>query len=313
MSSSKISHSTERIRDFLLAHFCKEVSNIQPLKGGHWSSAYSFQSEKGDHVIRFASFDDTFKNDQVAAGFASMHLPIPRIEAVGEAFGGYFAISERAFGEMIDDLDKGKMRRVVPAVFRMLDALREVDLSSTQGFGGWEPSGIAPYKTWRDCLLGIENDPPGSVGHGWRTSMANSPIGDSAFNEAFERLKQLADEPPDGRHLVHNDLLYRNVLVAEDRISAVIDWQCSLYGDFLYDLAMFSYSAPWFPSMEGIDWEAEAREHFASIGLDVPRLEERLLCCKIHIGLGAQQWNVYIQQWDEVERHAKRTLALAKE
>jgi hygromycin-B 4-O-kinase len=208
---------------------------------------------------------------------------------------------------MIDDLDKDKMHRVVPAVFRMLDALREVDISSTQGFGGWELSGIASHQTWRDCLLEAANDPPGFF-HGWRASLANSPIGDAAFNEAFERLKQLADEPPDGRHLVHNDLLYRNVLVSEDKISAVLDWQCSLYGDFLYDLAMFSYSAPWFPSMEGIDWEAEARKHFTSIGLDVPKLAERLLCCKIHIGLGAQQWNVYTKQWDELELHAKRTL-----
>jgi hypothetical protein len=76
---------------------------------------------------------------------------------------------------------------------------------------------------------------------------------------------------------------------------------------------MLSYSAPWFPAMEGIDWEAEARMHFDSIGLDVPRFEERMLCCKIHLGLCAQQWNVYTKDWDEVERHATRTLGLVRE
>jgi hygromycin-B 4-O-kinase len=313
MSYIKPSYSTERIQDFLVAHCGKEVSNIQPLKGGDWSSAYSFQSKNGHHVIRFCQFGDAFEKDQVAAGFASMYLPIPRVEAIGEAFGGYFAISERAFGEMLDDLNKDKMNRVVPAVFRMLDAAREVDVSSTQGFGGWEASGIATHTNWRDYLLEVKNDPPDLFCHGWRASMANSLIGDSAFNEAFERLEQLACEPSDGRHLIHNDLLYRNVLVSEDKISAVIDWGNSMYGDFLYDIALLSYGAPWVPSMEGIDWEAEARKHFASIGLDAPKLAERLLCCKIHIGLGAQQYSVYTKRWDELEINARRTLELAKE
>jgi hygromycin-B 4-O-kinase len=311
MSYSKMACGIEQIQDLLLARFCRQVRRVEPLKGGHWSSAYSFQSESGDYVIRFAGDESAFKKDQIAAGFASMDLPIPNIVALGEAFGGYFAISERAFGEMLEDLDRGRLRAAVPAVFRMLDAARGVDLFSTQGFGGWEAPGIAPDRTWRDFLLGVEQDPPGFY-HGWRAALARSPIGDSAFNTAFARLKQLACEPPDGRHLIHNDLLYRNVLVAEDRISAVIDWQCSLYGDFLYDIALLSYGAPWFPSMEGIDWEVEACKHFASIGLDVPDREQRLLCCKLHVGLCAQHWNVYIKQWDELERHAKRTLEIAK-
>jgi hygromycin-B 4-O-kinase len=304
MSTSKTSYRPERIQEFLEAHSGKEVSNIQPLKGGYWSSAYAFQCENGDYVIRFAEGKASFEKDRVAADYASLYLPIPKVEAIGEAFGGYFAISERAFGEMIDDLNKDKMRRVVPAVFRMLDAVREVDISSTQGFGGWEAPGIAVHKTWRDSLLKGEND--------WRASLADAPIDDAALDEAFARLKQLADEPPDGRHLIHNDLLYRNVLVSEDRISAVLDWQCSLYGDFLYDIGLLAYGAPWFPSMEGLDWESEARQHFASIGLNVPRHEERLLCCKIHVGLDALGWNIFTKQWDESELHAKRILELAR-
>jgi hygromycin-B 4-O-kinase len=311
MSHRKVSYRMEQIHAFLVAHDGYEVSDIQPLHGGAWSSAYSFRSERGQSVIRFARDDHTFRKDQLAARFASPDLPIPRIEAIGEAFGGYFAISERAPGEMLDDLSPEKMRRVVPAVFRLLDAARAVDLSATRGFGDWDATGNASYLSWRDCLLDVEKDSPEHWFHGWRAALAASPIGDSAFNQAFERLKQLADEPPDGRHLIHNDLLYRNVLVSQDRIAAVIDWGCSLYGDFLYDIALLAYGAPWFPSMDGINWEAEARTHFAAIGLDVPRLEERLLCCKIHVGLGAQGWSLYMKDWEELERHAKRTLELA--
>ena len=41
-----------------------------------------------------------------------------------------------------------------------------------------------------------------------------------------------ADSGPQERHLIHSDLLNFNVLVADDLISAVIDWGSSLYGDF---------------------------------------------------------------------------------
>jgi hygromycin-B 4-O-kinase len=312
MSPSKLAYRTDRIREFLRDHLGKEVRHLYPLQGGDWSSAYAFQTEEGDSVIRFARDREAFEIDRIAAGFASIDLPIPRVEAIGEAFGGYFAISQRAYGAMLDDLDREAVCRVLPALFRMLDAIRRVDLSSTRGFGGWDSSGTAPYTTWRDYLLEIGNDPPDLYCHGWRASLAGSPIGDAAFNEAFQRLEQLADEPPEGRHLVHGDLYCRNLLVSEDRISALIDWQCSVYGDFLYDIALLAYGAPWFPAMEGIDWAVEARAHFASIGLDVPKLEERLRCCMIHVGLGAQQYTVYRKQWDEVEMHARRTLELAR-
>jgi hygromycin-B 4-O-kinase len=312
MLHGKVSYSTERIQGFLEAHYGKEVHHVHPLKGGDWSAAYAFKIEEGDYVVRFARDREAYEQDRVAAGFASIDLPIPRVEAIGEAFGGYFAISERAFGEMLDDLSREQMRRVLPALFRMLDAVRAVDLSSTRGFGGWDASGSAPYQTWRDFLLDIGNDPPDVHCHGWRASLASSPLGDSAFKEAYKRLAQLADEPPEGRHLVHGDLYCRNVLVSGDKIAAVLDWQCSVYGDFLYDIALLTYGAPWFPSMEAIDWVAEARTHFASIGLDVPEMEERLLCCQIHVGLSAQQYTVYRRQWDDVEMHAKRTLELAR-
>jgi hygromycin-B 4-O-kinase len=308
---SKASYSTELVAEFLLSRFGKGVGNIQPLKGGEWSSAYAFQCEGRDLVIRFGGDDYTFKKDQLAVAFASADLPIPKIKAIGEAFGGYFAISERALGELLESLSKEKMRRVFPALFRMLDAAREVDVSA-YGFGDWFGPETASGKTWRDCLLEIANDPPDAYCHGWRAALAASPVGESAFDEAFERLKQLANEPPEGPHLVHNDLLCGNILVSEDRITGVIDWQCSFCGDLLYDIALLAYGAPWFPAMEGIDWEAEARDHFATVGLEIPELEERLLCCQIHVGLGAQQFNAHMRRWEEVEQHAKRTLELAR-
>ena len=39
------------------------------------------------------------------------------------------------------------------------------------------------------------------------------------------------------RHVIHGDLLNRNILVDGERINAVLDWGNALYGDHLYDAA----------------------------------------------------------------------------
>ena len=87
---------------------------------------------------------------------------------------------------------------------------------------------------------------------------------------------------PEARYLVHSDLLNNNVLAAGDRVAAVLDWGCAVYGDFVYDLAWFWQS--WYPAWHAIDFEREAAHHYEAIGLDVPNLKERLHCYEVHIG-----------------------------
>jgi hygromycin-B 4-O-kinase len=303
--------TAQQIKAFLGTQCNQEIHGVCRLGGGEWSQAFSFQCGGAEYVVRFGAHKEDFAKDQRVACFASQKLPIAKVTTIGEAFGGYFAISERVYGEMLDALDAAKMHRIIPAVLQTFDAMRNLDLASTAGYGPWDASGNAPFPSWADALLSVETDDPARRTHGWRDLLARSPVGDVPFHQAFARLKQLANQHTVERHMIHSDLLNRNVLIAHDRISAVLDWGNAMYGDFLYDLAWFSFWSPWYPAMQGIDWEAEARQHFASIDLAVAHMEERLLCCKIHIGLDAQAYNAFTRRWDELEMHAKRTLALA--
>ncbi len=312
MNSGKTSYSDAEVKDFLSEHFNKTVSNIESLKGGEWSSAYGFQVDDEDYVVRFGKYGDDFKKDEIAAGFASETLPIPKVYSVGEAFDGSYAISKRAYGVMLDELDKTSMERVVPAIFHMFDAMRGVNLSSTKGFGAWLEPGTAPYASWSDYLLDVNRDDPERRIHGWKASLESSSTGVDLFNKAYERLVELASFSPNEKHLIHSDLLYRNVLVEKNSIAAVIDWGNSMHGDFLYDIAWFSYWSSWYPAMEGVDWEEEARQHFKFLGLEVQNFDERMLACKLHIGLSAQQYNAYTTRWDELAKNAEATLKFAE-
>jgi hygromycin-B 4-O-kinase len=92
----------------------------------------------------------------------------------------------------------------------------------------------------------------------------------------------------------------------------VIDWGCSMYGDFLYDLAWFIFWAPWYPRWRNIDFQREAARHYESIGLAVPHFEERLRCYQLHIGLTGQAYSAFKLRWADLEATSRRTLEVAR-
>jgi aminoglycoside phosphotransferase (APT) family kinase protein len=304
--------SITQATSFLTDRFDGDAGDIIPLRQGGWSTAYAFRHANVDYVIRFNAHLEDFVKDRRAATWSSRRLPIPAITEIGEAFDAHYAISERVSGGFIDDLDEVGMRAMLPSLFAALDAARQVDLSNATGYGGWDADGHASFPSWREYLVDVAHDHPFARGHGWRERLERSAIGAEMFDEAFEILTGLVDRSSQDRHLIHSDLLNYNLLVSSQRITGVIDWGCSLYGDFLYDVAWFTYYWPWRPAWKRIGFAVEAMRHYAKIGLDVPRFEERLRCYQIHIGLGDQSYNAYMGRWDLVEIAAKRTLAIAR-
>jgi hygromycin-B 4-O-kinase len=296
---------------FLAARFGGDGSDVAPLGSGVWSKAFAFRRAGCDYVIRFGAHQEDFAKDRLAARYASPALPIPRVVELGEAFGGYYAISERLFGGYIDDVDETQMHAVLPSLFGALDAIRLADLSGTTGYGPWDADGTAPYPSWRAVLLDVANDRPEERTHGWRERLAASPVGIGPFEKAYAHLLALADRIPEERHLIHSDLLHYNVLVEAERVTGVLDWGCGMYGDFLYDLAWLCFWQPWYSAWRSIDFRAEAMGHYASIGLKVPQFEERLRCCQIHIGLAGQAYQAYAGNWTDLEDTARHTLDVA--
>lgn len=311
-ASAPASVNAAQAEEFLVSRFGPEVQDVTRTGYGEWSQAYAFVAGDADYVVRFGAFGEDFAKDRRAARYGSSMLPVPAVTEIGRAFGGSYAISERAFGDFIDGLDGTRMRATLPSLFAALDAAREVDLSGTVGYGGWGADGTAPYPSWRAALLAVAGDESADRIRGWRERLMQSSLATGAFEKALDRLRSLVGVCPEDRHLVHSDLLHFNVLVADDRISAVVDWGCSMYGDFLYDIAWLVFWAPWYPAWREIDFEDEAARHFEAIRLDVPHFAERLSCYQIHIALDSLKYNAFMGRWEELEAVTRRTLAVAR-
>lgn len=156
--------------------------------------------------------------------------------------------------------------------------------------------------------MAVSDDRP----EGWRTALVGSVTSIGPFDEAATRLTELIRHCPVERWLIHSDLLHWNVLVEDGHISAVLDWQCAMYADFLYDVAWLAFWAEWNAAWRDIDRLAEAERHYREIGLTVPWMEERMRAYQIHIGLDSQRYNASKGRWDNLARVAAQTLAVAR-
>lgn len=270
---------------FIGERFGSDASTtVKPLRGGDWSRAYSFSTDGRDLVVRFGKYRDDYEADASAVGYAAPGLVVPQVLEIGDAFGAYFAISEMFHGTFLEELGTDDMIRTLPALFVALDSLRAAT----------PPDSLGP-QNWTSWLTDSLTDVPGQRGSGWRTTLAKSPPTERLFDRGVLRLKQLADDCPQLRHVIHGDLLNRNVLVdtSTHQLAAVFDWGCTKAGDFLYEIAWFTFWGPWHDGLKPIDFGPRARSHYESIGLDVPNFDERIQAYELQIALEHIAYNAF--------------------
>lgn len=284
--------TVKQAQAFLASHLGTEPTDVALVGEGAWSRCFGFRQAGQERVIRFGHHVDDFEKDQLAYRYHSAALPIPQVFEIGQVFDGYYAISTRAHGIPLESLNAAQWQATVPSLVAALEALRTADLSATTGLGGWDATGAAPMRGWSEHLLAVGNDTPDRRTYGWRQQLATSPEGEATFVWGFDLLQQVvSDAVP--RCLLHCDLINRNVLVDQDKISGVFDWGCSLYGDHLYELAWFEFWAPWQPELNIPYLRAALEQRWREVGYTPADQAARLTACYLHIGLDHLAYNAY--------------------
>ena len=293
---------------FLRQRFGDGVEMGGDLPQGAWSRAYAFRLGGRDLVARFNRDRQAFDADRLALRFASPALPIPDVLEVGEADGGYsYAISERCFGDFLEDLAPERAEAAIPSLLATLDALRGADTSESSGFGPWDEGGNGRYRDWSEFLVDVERGTPEAFRTTWRRDLARNELAERTFGEGMRELEGLVWRCPNRRDLVHSDLLHGNAFVSGARISGVIDWQCALYGDHLFELAWLTFCAPpWAPGLATVGLGGRALDHLRAAGVDLTDFEIRLRCYEIQIGVSAVVGNTWRRDLPNLNASARR-------
>jgi hygromycin-B 4-O-kinase len=306
--------SAQDTLQFLQETFNQDVAQLTLLSGGDWSQAYSFVHQHKKYVLRWCHSSETFEKDTVASSLSCEAMPVPKIIASGVKFDTHFAISEFAQGKFIDTLNADELTKILPALFNLFDALRTANLSNSSGYGGWDKNGIGIQNSWKKYLLGVKGDDDKErFTSGWYANLAKSTVGTQGFDQLYSQFETLVEKCPEVRQLIHSDLLHNNLLVSDTKISGVIDWQCSLYGDALYDVAWFIYYEPWFPAFVTVQLGQKLMAHFETVTANNSNLKARLLCYQLHIGLDSIIYNTFKQDWKAVQEVADYTLKISSQ
>ena len=307
-------HSTtdidiNEVRAFLTDHFDSVPSEIKLIGEGAWSRCFGFWQGDNELVIRFGKYIEDFEKDKWAYRYATPNMPIPEVIDIGSYGDKYYAISTRVHGIPLENVSAAQWRAVVPSLVAAMDEMRTSDISST-GVGRWARDGNATMARWSEHLLAVDVDTPDRRTSGWRKRLAAfSPQGDSTFMRGYDLLNAVAsDSVP--RCLLHCDLINRNVLVDNTRISGIFDWGCSLYGDHLYELAWFEFWAPWSPQLDVQYLRSKLEELWREVGYIPENKEARLMACYLHIGLDHLVYNAYLGDWATLLATAERMKAL---
>ncbi len=121
------------------------VRKVSPIGAGDWSRAYSLETDDESLVLRIGAQEEDFQKDRIAASWQQPGLPVPRFIDMGQAFGAFYAITERAEGEFLDRLSQRDVKNVLPVLFRLLDAEQGVRPEEDAGYGIWDGHGVAPH------------------------------------------------------------------------------------------------------------------------------------------------------------------------
>jgi len=260
------------------------AATVEVLGSGHWSKAFTFIDNGTTSVLRIGAHLDDFQKDARVATFSNASLPIPTVSAIGPCAAGWYAVSERCYGTFLDDLTAAEWERVVPNLLSALDALRAVTFPNGIHWANHSPEDTT---TWRSWLLDSLVDNPDARGGGWTETLQTYPDVYETFNAGLDMLKQLVPSMPELRCLLHRDWLHGNVLAnpATGELTGIFDWGCSLAGDFVYDIAWFTFWAPWHTGLNAIDIRRRVIGHYAALNFDVRDFDQRLRCYELHIAL----------------------------
>jgi hygromycin-B 4-O-kinase len=305
MSTHKTTANKETILAFLKEDFSPDISNFETITGGEGSQAYSFRSNDREYIIRINKhYTLGFRKDEYAfKNYDSLQIPIPEIYKIGKIDNELrFCISQKVEGKILTSFSSEENIAFLPSFFEVLDSIHNTDISNYKGFGKWDSEGQGGKESWKEHVLGVDKYSKGSddTPSLFETTFLEKDFWDTTYAQLTKLISYCPEEP----YLVHGDYGFNNVLSDGIKITGVIDWENSMYGDFLFDVAWLSFWS------KKIDYEKLYLEHSVQKGMEIENYHERILCYKVSIGLGSMSFFAYSDQKEKYDGAKKAIMDL---
>ncbi len=292
MADRKTSLSTYEVLTLLSSQFPDQITGLNPLKEGWMSQAFSFESGGSGYVIRLCVEEEGFLKDKYAfEHFSSLEIPIPKVVKTGQVEGGYFSISEKLPGKDLRNADIKNNLGLLKDMFEVMNAIHRVELPKDAKFGFWDKNGKAKYESYKDFEFREEVSGP-------------QPKDQELFDELREKVKESFRFIPKQKWLVHGDYGFDNLLAEEAKVTGVLDWSESFYGDFLRDVAWLNFWS------DDVDFKELYKRYYKEAGIEIPDYDERLMFQELLIGRGSLGFALLLEDEEHYSEVKGRVLKL---
>lgn len=296
MSTAKTRVDQKELQDFFEHHLNLPNATLETIEEGETSQAYFYDSPDGPRVLRINSHtqEGFLKDDLAAKHFANENVPIPLTYEVGEISPGvFFSITARAKGRLMSSLTVEETNAMMPEIIKTMDVLHATPPLGN-GYGSWDLSGNGRYNSWAEAIKAMQVADDDD-------KLAEVAFFDQTLHDTLRaEVNRLLVYCPEQRVLLHGDFGYKNALTDGKKITGVIDWHSSMYGDPLFEVVWLEF---W---REQQRFAKQFREHYASTSRDMRNFDERLRCYMLLISLSAMAFFAKSDQQEKYEFSRQR-------
>lgn len=240
MTNSSKHISDSEAKDFTSKHHNCFVDDFIHIQEGKHSDAFSYRADDQNFVIRFNITDEGFLKDKYAFENFSNVIAIPKIIEIGKYNDSlFYCVSEKVKGETVKEKYKQGDFSSLENQFETLEIIKNIPILDDGNFGKWNAD-FKAEKSFDDYFNEICN---GGM-FDWSV-FENLNYFDKDFVQyLLAQIKTYSSYSRDERVLVHGDFGGSNLLVDEGKISGVIDWAHSFYGDHFWDVGRIVLFCP---------------------------------------------------------------------
>lgn len=298
MSKSKIKITLSEASQFIESIYACCVSNITEIQGGAVSQSFSFFDQNQAYIIRFNYRDLGFyKDDYAARHFSSETVPIPQVIKIGKYQEHFYCLSEKAPGATLDTFSNTGEQALLPCTLKTLKTIHSIKVAPEAGYSYLDRFGQGECKTWQSHLLDKIENPY----YSWEEKIKQGLMDEDTFRKAKETILNLLQYLPEScQHILHGDYGSDNLLIHENKVSAVIDWNNSLIGDWVFDIAYLEY---WNPE---IGYIVKARELYEDTNFSLKHFNHRAFCYLVIHGLAITGFFIHNEQRDRYDTEIKK-------
>ena len=268
--------SNQQLLQFLTEKYGSELQ-WAPIAEGMESRVLTFIWGDQQYILRVNPNQSGFQKDRWCfQQFHSEELPIPEILEIGSFSSHYaYCLSRRLPGITLEDSAIPTLQRLTPYVSQVWKLIHQSPLPSSEGFGPFNECGHATFSSWQSFLQSTIR----RKDQQWDHLFASNLLDATALQPVMQSYLRLTGHCPEERKLVHGDFGSNNVLTDGKKITGVLDWDCALYGDPLFDVAGSFFWSPW------LDCMRIQSEFFQRTLRNEANFAVRLQCYQLRCGL----------------------------